>query len=697
MICLSRPMWVLAVAMAVEAAVTMGSSVVVPSVVVMQPDERGPWSAAFALFDHDMNGHLDQHEMARVAKTAPCPGFAAPYTLAYLLVNKCIPSAILEPMLAMPDLDHSGSLDYIEYVMMFNHWNDTDWFLALANTDPQILPPGYVFPPYLIPSLNCTELDRYHLVDPRTRKTQVEEAHWCMCLRHWLVRETKECSKPHCATFCREYDDVRNRTLTNVRQMPRLPAGKPTLSSRPFANVVQELKRRSSAVGARGNQQELKRQTSGDQPRAYGLWALAWLIVSSSVVFGLVLMWKVLRVPQAQQPTETRKARRKRLAAGSVAATPTNIPIAATDADRRPQQLEAPSSFFSSAGAADALAAFLAAFSSLASRAARLPTGASPPPLAATAAPPFAGAAPVASGMSTDEPECVVCMDRPQTHTLVPCGHMALCAPCYDEHIGSPPKPRATCPICRRAVSDFVRVYFSHERRGGWPRGAGTSTDGTAFTHASSHPSATWIVRQLVAGSGTMSLAIPGLVLGCTTRASATEVSVSAEMYAIAVLSQPFALLVHVVLVPPEATATPGIIQLAYWVMACIWFYNALIEMQHLETVPHDPVLLGISRLNLWLDLWRDALMALLTFAHGCLLKTHRARPWTAFRNLACMAPTITGACMLASLIGRSDWDVVYTPNGTPMAVALLRMGSCCFVCILSCMPHAWHPARAVH
>jgi len=250
-----------------------------------------------------------------------------------------------------------------------------------------------------------------------------------------------------------------------------------------------------------------------------------------------------------------------------------------------------------------------------------------------------------------------------------------------------PPKLGATCPICRREVSDFIRVYFSHERRG---------AGGNASTHASSHPSAAWVARQLVAMSGAMSLAIPGLVLGCTTHASATEGSASAEMYTIAVLGQPFALLVHIVLVPPEATATPGVVQLTYWVMACIWFYNARIEMQRLETVTKDTMPPGMSSLNLWLDLWRNALMGLVTFVHGYLLQIHRVRPWTAFLNLAGMSPTITGACMLASLFGRSDGDVVYTPNGTPLAVALMRIGSCCFICILSCTPHMLHPSRAV-
>lgn len=294
-----------------------------------------------------------------------------------------------------------------------------------------------------------------------------------------------------------------------------------------------------------------------------------------------------------------------------------------------------------------------------------------------------------------DNPECVICMDRPQTHTLVPCGHMALCAPCYDEHIGSPPKPGATCPICRSAVSDFMRVYFSR-------------VAGSTHGNASSHPSEPWIVRQLVASAGAVSLAIPGLVLGCSTRASVAEGFVSAEIYAIAVLGQPFALLVHVVLVPPEATAAPIIVQLTYFVMACVWFYSTLMKVQQLETVPpqgteeegefssQDTMLLGISRVNLWLDLWRGVLMALLTFVHGCLLKTHRVRPWTAFRNLAGMAPTITATCMLVSCFGRSDGGVLYTPNDTPLAIAILRMASCCLVCFLSCTPHALHPSRAV-
>ena len=158
-------------------------------------------------------------------------------------------------------------------------------------------------------------------------------------------------------------------------------------------------------------------------------------------------------------------------------------------------------------------------------------------------------------------------------------------------------------------------------------------------------------------------------------------------------LSQPFALLVHVVLVPPDATATPGIVRFAYWMMTAVWSYGVLVKMWQLES-PLEAAAAQDATMLITIDMCRGALIALLTCVHGCLLQTQRVRPWTAFRNLAGMAPTITGGCMLASLCRRSGEDVVYAPNGTPLAVALLRMASCYCVCVLSCMPQALQPPR---
>lgn len=46
---------------------------------------------------------------------------------------------------------------------------------------------------------------------------------------------------------------------------------------------------------------------------------------------------------------------------------------------------------------------------------------------------------------------CVVCMDSPRTHALLPCGHKCICASCA---------PRlAACPICRVPKRSIVRIF----------------------------------------------------------------------------------------------------------------------------------------------------------------------------------------------------------------------------------------------
>jgi len=50
--------------------------------------------------------------------------------------------------------------------------------------------------------------------------------------------------------------------------------------------------------------------------------------------------------------------------------------------------------------------------------------------------------------------ECAVCMDAPNTHVLVPCGHKCVCAGC-SERI----RERGHCPMCRAAVVWTCEVF----------------------------------------------------------------------------------------------------------------------------------------------------------------------------------------------------------------------------------------------
>jgi len=49
--------------------------------------------------------------------------------------------------------------------------------------------------------------------------------------------------------------------------------------------------------------------------------------------------------------------------------------------------------------------------------------------------------------------QCVVCLDAPASHALLPCGHRCVCAGCAET--------MSTCPICRGGVQGSVRIFDS--------------------------------------------------------------------------------------------------------------------------------------------------------------------------------------------------------------------------------------------
>lgn len=53
--------------------------------------------------------------------------------------------------------------------------------------------------------------------------------------------------------------------------------------------------------------------------------------------------------------------------------------------------------------------------------------------------------------------DCQVCMDRPRTMRLAPCGHMATCRDCTERIMSQNGK----CPLCRRPVIRFDETYLS--------------------------------------------------------------------------------------------------------------------------------------------------------------------------------------------------------------------------------------------
>jgi len=57
-----------------------------------------------------------------------------------------------------------------------------------------------------------------------------------------------------------------------------------------------------------------------------------------------------------------------------------------------------------------------------------------------------------ASGDPDEDDTCVVCMEKPKTHLLVPCGHKCLCEDCSKKDLKD-------CPICRKAILQTLKVY----------------------------------------------------------------------------------------------------------------------------------------------------------------------------------------------------------------------------------------------
>jgi hypothetical protein len=59
---------------------------------------------------------------------------------------------------------------------------------------------------------------------------------------------------------------------------------------------------------------------------------------------------------------------------------------------------------------------------------------------------------------SAEETMCVVCFDAPKDHIIVPCGHMCVCGACAELLINT---RNPSCPVCRRAIRETVKVFCS--------------------------------------------------------------------------------------------------------------------------------------------------------------------------------------------------------------------------------------------
>jgi hypothetical protein len=56
---------------------------------------------------------------------------------------------------------------------------------------------------------------------------------------------------------------------------------------------------------------------------------------------------------------------------------------------------------------------------------------------------------------STTEDWCIVCVERPRETVILPCGHMCVCVECGHKLKSQ----HYSCPFCRKAIADIVKVY----------------------------------------------------------------------------------------------------------------------------------------------------------------------------------------------------------------------------------------------
>ena len=57
--------------------------------------------------------------------------------------------------------------------------------------------------------------------------------------------------------------------------------------------------------------------------------------------------------------------------------------------------------------------------------------------------------------ITQNEKKCVICINYPQTHIIIPCGHKCLCTECSIKHF----EKINICPICRINVQNIQRVF----------------------------------------------------------------------------------------------------------------------------------------------------------------------------------------------------------------------------------------------
>ena len=61
------------------------------------------------------------------------------------------------------------------------------------------------------------------------------------------------------------------------------------------------------------------------------------------------------------------------------------------------------------------------------------------------------------TGEALNAGSCIVCMDAPATHAIMPCGHLCLCNDCAKKLLDA----GDDCPICRAKIESTQQIYLA--------------------------------------------------------------------------------------------------------------------------------------------------------------------------------------------------------------------------------------------
>jgi hypothetical protein len=66
------------------------------------------------------------------------------------------------------------------------------------------------------------------------------------------------------------------------------------------------------------------------------------------------------------------------------------------------------------------------------------------------------GVSPAAPARQAEEELCVVCLDAPKDHIIIPCGHQCVCGACAQ---ALKREANPACPLCREPISVTTKVF----------------------------------------------------------------------------------------------------------------------------------------------------------------------------------------------------------------------------------------------